>query len=142
MLIGGSVADRFGGRRVAMAAHLLAVVPVLCLIGALVLERVDFTFMVFYALAMGCALAFVTPARDGLLNVVAEGRIQRTVVKATLIQFSVQACAALAAGLTKFIGPVAILSFQAAALALGRSPTVGSPSRRRCRSPAPIRCAN
>ena len=119
MLIGGSVADRFGGKRVAMVAHVLAIVPALLLIVTLAAGRLDFHSMVLYALAMGCALAFVTPARDGLLNHVAEGRVQRTVVKATLIQFTVQACGALLAGLAQVVGAVAILAFQATALAVG-----------------------
>ncbi len=119
MLIGGSVADRFGGKRVAMVSHVLAIVPVLLLIVVLATRRLDFHSMILYALAMGCALAFVTPARDGLLNQVAEGRVQRTVVKATLIQFTVQACGALLAGLAQVVGAVAILGFQATALAVG-----------------------
>ena len=119
MLIGGSVADRFGGKRVAMVSHVLAIVPVLLLIATLATGSLDFNSMILYALAMGCALAFVTPARDGLLNHVAEGRVQRTVVKATLIQFTVQACGALFAGLAQVVGAVAILGVQAMALAVG-----------------------
>ena len=37
-------------------------------------------FLIVYALLMGLAQAFVTPARDGLLNLVAGNNVQRMVV--------------------------------------------------------------
>ena len=88
MLIGGSLADRFGGRRVAVLAQAFSVVPVLGLLVVLAADQLSFATMIGFAVLMGLAQAFVTPARDGLLNQVAEGRIQHTVVRATMIQFS------------------------------------------------------
>ena len=119
MLVGGSYADRFGGRRVAMIAQTFGVLPVVLLIVVVVGDGLTFTTMLVYAVMMGCAQAFVTPARDGLLNQVAEGRIQRTVVLASLIQFGIQMIGLLVAGMADQIGPIAVLSGQAVAILIG-----------------------
>lgn len=119
LLFAGSVADALGGRRVAVAAQSFAVVPSLGLLAALWLDALSFPVMLAYAVAMGCAIAFVTPARDGLLNQVAEGRVQRTVVLVSLAQFGVQTLGFLVAGLAGVIGPAAVMAFQATVLALG-----------------------
>lgn len=119
MLIGGSVADVVGGRRVAMAAQGFAVLPGVGLLVALRLEAVDLPIMIGYAVAMGCATAFVTPARDGLLNAVAEGRIQSAVVRVGLAQYGVQGLGFLVAGTADRLGAEVVLGFQIAVLAVG-----------------------
>ena len=119
MLFAGSVADALGGRRVAMLAQGFAVLPSLGLLAALLLDALSYPLMLLYAVLMGCAIAFVTPARDGLLNQVAEGRIQRTVVLVSLAQFGVQTVGFLVAGLAGAIGPAPVIAFQAAVLAVG-----------------------
>ena len=78
ILVGGSYADRIGGRRAAMLAQLLAAAAPLILLGLVAAGRLTFGGMLDYAFVMGCAQAFVTPARDGLLNQVAGGRAQRS----------------------------------------------------------------
>ena len=67
ILIGGSYADRFGARRVAVLAQLAATAAPLLLLALVAADRLSFGTMVGYAVLMGCAQAFVTPARDGLL---------------------------------------------------------------------------
>lgn len=119
MLFGGGIADAVGGRRMAMLAQAFAAVPGLGLLAALWLDALTFEVMLCYAVTFGCATAFVTPARDGLLNQVAEGRIQRTVVLVSLTQFGVQMVASLIAGLTGRVGPEAVISFQVAVLVAG-----------------------
>ncbi len=119
MLIGGSLADRYGGRRVAVLAQSLALVPVLGLLLVLAAGRLSFGVMIGYALMMGFAQAFVTPARDGLLNQVAEGRIQAAVVRVTMIQFGAQLIAFVIVGLTDRVGAVTVIAVQATVLALG-----------------------
>ena len=119
MLLGGGVADALGGRRIAILAQSFAVLPSLGLMVVLAVDALDFRLMVIYAVAMGCATAFVTPARDGLLNQVAEGRIQRTVTLVSLIQFGVQMVGFTVAGLAGAIGPVPVLVFQTAVLLVG-----------------------
>ena len=119
MLVGGSYADRFGGRRVAMLAQLLAVTAPLILLGLVTMGRLTFGGMLAYAFVMGCAQAFVTPARDGLLNQVAGGRVQRTVMFVSLVQFGLQVFGFLLASLGDQTGPGPILGIQALALAVG-----------------------
>ena len=119
MLIGGSLADRYGGRRVAVLAQSLSLVPVLGLLFVLAAGRLTFGTMIAYALVMGLAQAFVTPARDGLLNQVSQGRIQGAVVRVTMIQFGAQLIAFVIVGLTDRIGAVTVIAVQALVLTLG-----------------------
>ena len=119
MLVGGSVADTLGGRRVAIVAQSFAVLPGIGLLAALWSDAFDFRVTICYAVAMGCAAAFVTPARDGLLNHVAEGRIQRTVVVVSLTQFAVQMLGFLVAGQADWLGAEAVIAFQIVLLLLG-----------------------
>ena len=119
MLVGGSLADRYGGRRVAVLAQSFSVVPVLGLLVVLAAGQLSFGIMIGFALMMGLAQAFVTPARDGLLNLVAEGRIQHTVVRVTMIQFSAMLIAFVVVGQTDRAGPIPVIAVQAAVLILG-----------------------
>ena len=119
ILVGGSYADRFGGRRVAMISQSVSVAAPLILLGLVVLDRLTFGGMLAYALVMGCAQAFVTPARDGLLNQVAGGRVQRTVMFASVVQFGLQMLGFFVASVGDITGPGPILGFQACILAIG-----------------------
>ena len=132
MLVGGSLADHFGGRRIAVLAQTWAIVPPLCL-GLLVASGgLYFGAMFGYAIAMGLAQAFVTPARDALLNDVAEAGIQHTVVRASFVQFGAQIGGFLIGSRADAFGPLPIFAVQVAALgvgavALSRVRTVGHP---------------
>ena len=119
MLIGGSLADRWGGRIVAARAQALAVIPPLVLVYVLLTDRLSIEIMIAYAATIGVLQAFVTPARDGLLNTVASGRIQRTVVQVTLLQFTVQMLGFGLAGTAAYIGGEWIVLTQALLLAIG-----------------------
>jgi MFS family permease len=119
ILIGGSYADRFGTRRVAMLAQALATIGPLLLLAVLLADRLSFAAMVAYAVLMGCALAFVTPARDGLLNQVAAGRVQRTVMLTSIIQFGLQVVGFAVASLADLTGPEPILLIQSLVLGVG-----------------------
>ncbi len=119
MLIGGSVADRYGGRRVAVISQVAATVPVVALWVVLSRENLTFGFMIAFAVAMGCAQAFLTPARDGLLNQVAGRHIQRTVALVTLVQFGIQIVAFLVAGQADRVGGGPVVLVQVAALVIG-----------------------
>ena len=119
ILVGGSYADRFGGRRMAVNAQAASVLAPVVLLGVVAMGRLTFSAMLVYALVMGCAQAFVTPARDGLLNQVAAGRVQRTVMLASLAQFGMQVLGFLVASLADRAGPGPILGFQALVLAIG-----------------------
>ncbi|MCZ6855503.1 MAG: MFS transporter, partial [Gammaproteobacteria bacterium] len=119
ILIGGSYADRFGGRRIAMAAQAVGAFAPLLLLALLWFDALSFSTMLVYAVLMGCAQAFVTPARDGLLNQVAAGRVQRTVMLTSMVQFGMQMLGFLIAALADTTGPLVILATQSLILAIG-----------------------
>ena len=119
MLVGGSFADHFGGRRIAVLAQSLALLPPLFLVGLLATGTLRFGAMLAYAVAMGLAQAFVTPARDSLLNDVAETGIQQTVIRASFVQFGAQIAGFLLASRADAVGAYPILALQIAALGLG-----------------------
>lgn len=119
LLVGGDIADRFGGQRVAFISQALAVLPPLFLCLLLLLGKLTYPAMLAYAIGIGTIQAFVTPARDGLLNQVARGDIHRTVVKFTLIQFSAQMFGYVLAGSADRLGGAFILGFQGLVLAIG-----------------------
>jgi len=119
ILIGGSYADRFGGRRVVLIAQSFAVLASIYLLTVVGTDRLSFSLIVGYALLMGLAQAFVTPSRDGLLNQVAGGRLQRTVMLTSIIQFGMQMFGFLVASLSDSMGPEIILLVQALVLAIG-----------------------
>lgn len=119
MLIGGSLSDRYGGRRVALVAQTAAAIAPLYLIAMVLTERLDYSSIIIFAVMMGCAQAFVTPARDGLLNQVADGKIQRRVLQTSMTQFGVQMLGFIAASFADRTGAAFILMVQVAAILTG-----------------------
>ncbi len=119
MLLGGSLADHWGGRRVAIMGHILAASAPLFLTIVILLGQMDYSMIIVFAIVMGVAQAFVTPSRDGLLAQVAGGQIQRRVVQASMIQFSLQMVGFGAAAMADLLGAVTILSIQCSLLMLG-----------------------
>ena len=119
MLIGGSFADRFGARRVLVIAQCIAAFNPILLTILLLLDRLTYPSMIFYAVLMGTAAAFANPARDGLLNAVASGRVQRTVMLASMVQFSGQFIGFTIAATADWIGPEPILLFHSLFLLIG-----------------------
>ncbi len=112
LLVGGGLADRHGGVRIAVTAQMLAAVPPLALAVVILLDALTFSMMLVYGAAMGCVQAFVTPARDGLLNDVAGSRVQRTVMLASLTQFGCQIVGVALAGSAEVLGAVPLLAVQ------------------------------
>ncbi len=119
MLLGGSLADHYGGRLVAFCGQLGAATAPVFLTVMMLLDHFNYTTILVFAVLMGCAQAVVTPARDGLLAQVAGGEIQRRVVQASLVQFSVQMLGFIAASFADTLGAIAILMLQSAALLTG-----------------------
>ena len=119
ILIAGVLADRIGQRRQAAWSQLFAGFMPLLLALAVYVQALSFTVMVVYALLMGCASAFLTPARDGLLNHVAGENVQRTVMQASLCQFGFQILGYSFAGLADEVGAESILLVQSVVLLLG-----------------------
>tara|TARA_B100000900_G_scaffold396480_1_gene395810 strand:- start:9 stop:1217 length:1209 start_codon:yes stop_codon:yes gene_type:complete len=119
ILIAGVLADRIGQRRQAAWSQLFAGLMPLLLALAVYVQALSFTVMIVYALLMGCASAFLTPARDGLLNHVAGENVQRTVMQASLCQFGFQILGYSFAGLADVVGAESILLVQSVVLLLG-----------------------
>ena len=119
MLVGGSLADHFGGRRLATIAQGLATLAPLLLATTVATGHLRFGALIGYAIAMGLAQAFVTPARDALLNDVAETGIQRTVMRASFVQFGAQILGFWTATQADRFGAVPLFALQLGSLALG-----------------------
>lgn len=119
ILVGGSLADVIGGRRIVIVAQGVAVLPPLFLFAVIWSGHLSFQAMIYYAIVMGLAQAFATPSRDGLLNQVADSGIQRAVVLASMMQFGVQIAGLAIASLAEAVGALPILFVQAAVLAVG-----------------------
>lgn len=119
ILLAGALADRIGPDRQALWAQVFAAFTPWLLIVALMNGLLSYPVMIVYALAMGCAQAFVTPARDGLLNHVSGGNVQRTVLLASLSQFSFQILGYVLAGYADSLGAPLILGLQSVVLLVG-----------------------
>jgi MFS family permease len=119
MLIGGSLSDHFGGRRVVIIAQSSAALAPLFLTITLLAGSLTYGSIIVFAILMGCAQAFVTPARDSLLNQVADGRIQRRVLQTSMTQFGVQMLGFIAASQADRMGAALILMIQMASLLFG-----------------------
>ena len=119
ILIAGVLADRIGLRRQAAWSQLFAGLMPLLLAVAVYMQALSFSVMIIFALLMGCASAFLTPARDGLLNHVAGEDVQRTVMQASLCQFGFQILGYSLAGFADTLGAEYILVAQSLVLLLG-----------------------
>jgi MFS family permease len=119
MLVGGSLADHYGGRRIAIIAQACAAFAPLYLVAMVVLDSLDYRGVIIFAIFMGCAQAFVTPARDSLLNQVADGQIQRRVLQTSMTQFGFQMLGFVAASFADRTGAAFILVIQVISMLVG-----------------------
>ncbi len=119
LLIGGSMADRFGARTMVIRSQFLALLPLGALLFMLFSDALTFNGLLAYAICMGTVQAFVTPARDGLLNQVAGAGVQRAVVVTSMVQFGVQMLGLGASMLTDWFGPEPLVFTQMLVLLIG-----------------------
>lgn len=119
VLIGGSLADHFGGKPIAIIGQLLAALCVFLLALVIFFGHFNYSILLVFAFVLGCAQAIVTPARDGLLPLVASGRIQRTVVQSTITQFGIMMVGFAIASFADKSGAFIILLFQSVVLLVG-----------------------
>ena len=119
ILIAGALADRLGADRQALLAQLVAALAPWLLIAVLQANMLSYGVMVIYALIMGTAQAFVTPARDGLLSFVAGSEVQKTILMTSLAQFSFQIIGYWVAGYADTIGASTVLVCQSVVLVVG-----------------------
>ena len=119
ILVAGAIADRFGPARQALWSQLLAGMTPLILIYAVLTDSFSYEILIVYALLTGIAQAFLTPARDGLLNYVAEGNVQKLVLQSSLTQFSFQIVGVVIAGFADDLGAPVILAVQVFVMLVG-----------------------
>lgn len=119
ILLAGALADRLGPDRQALYAQLFAAVTPWLLIVAIQLDMLSYPVMIVYALLMGCAQAFVTPARDGMLSHVAKGDIQQLVLMASLCQFGFQIVGYAIASMADNLGAQTVLIVHSLCLCVG-----------------------
>lgn len=119
MLVGGSMADRYGAKRMSVLAQSAALVPVAWLLWVLLTDRLSFPNILVFAIGIGTAQAFVTPARDALLNHVAGTQLQRTVMLTSVVQFGTQTIGFVAAIFADQFGPEILVAGQLCTLLVG-----------------------
>jgi MFS family permease len=119
LMIGGATADRFDPRRLLIALHLLAPLPVLALAVAAANDALSIPLVITFALSMGILTAFGNPARDALLSRVAGADLMGAVSGMTAVQFGSQAVGSLVAGLARVIGSPTALCIHACVLLSG-----------------------
>ncbi len=119
MLLGGAVADRADCRRLLVRGHLLVALPPLLLGLAIARGWLAYGGLIAYGLAVGTLGAFVIPARDAILTRVAGAGLGRAVAVMTATQFAAQLCGIAAGAAAGAVGAPALLTVQAALLALG-----------------------
>lgn len=134
LLVGGWAADRFDARRTLMTAQLLGLVMPVVLAAQLWSGVVSEAVVLLYAMAWGTVSAFAMPARDGLLNRVAGGQVQKVVTMSMGILFGTQMLGQGLAGRAGHWGPIGILAIQCVTLMLGILATSRLPART---TPAP-----
>ena len=89
------------------------------LLALLARDALSYGVMLVYAVLLGSAMAFLTPARDSLLTQVASGRVQRTVMLVSIVQFGMQIVGSLLAAFIDLAGPQPILVLQIVLLLAG-----------------------
>ena len=119
LMIGGAIADRFDPRRLLIAIHLLAPLPVLVLAYAASQEALSIPIVIAFALSMGTLTAFANPAREALLARVAGDDLMSAISGMTAVQFGCQAVGSVVAGLARIIGSPVALVIHALVLASG-----------------------
>ncbi|MAE95111.1 MAG: hypothetical protein CL910_10660 [Deltaproteobacteria bacterium] len=138
LLWGGALADRLDPRRVLVALHLLATLPILALSSLIAGGGLTLGILLAYGATLGTFQAFVMPARDALLSRVSGPDMMRAVTLMTMFQFGGQAAGTLLAGFGQPFGIELVLAVQAGILAAGAYATLRvaeGPARPRSEAP-------
>lgn len=127
LMVGGWLADRVDARRLLIVAHGIALLLPVLMVAMLMADLLSEPVVILYAVCWGVFSAVATPARDGLLNRIAAGQVQRMVTQATGIQFAALMAGQALAGATGFIGLTTILLLQALMVGSGAFAAVRLP---------------
>lgn len=127
IMVGGATADHVDGRRILVLVHFCAGLPALGILIAHLFNALTYEVLIVYALAMGVAGAFIIPARDSLLTNIADGKIQKAVMAATVFQFGAQMVGFGIAALEPLIGIAIIFVCQVMLLWTGGFLALGLP---------------
>lgn len=119
MLIAGALADRRNVFSVMQAAQLGLLMAYGFLAILLHSETLSFLSLMGYAAAVGTANAFLQPAREKVIGELSEQSFQLKITRASLVQFSLQACGIGVAALSEQTGilPVVVAQVLATVLA-------------------------
>lgn len=119
ILFGGLLADRVDQRKILIIFHIIAAIPAMGLALLLYYSLLSYWVLIAYALAMGTVMAFIQPARDGMLNRIAGDQLQRTVTITMGLTFGAQIFGFVAASFADSHGPVVLLLLQGGILLFG-----------------------
>lgn len=113
LLLGGLLGDRLNQRRLLITLHSVMLVPPILMILMVETDRLAYEVLIVWAIAGGILAAFVQPARDAMLNRVAEGDIQRVVTLSVGVQFGIQIVGFAMGSSADRVGPTVLLLAQA-----------------------------
>lgn len=119
ILFGGLLADRLDRRKILIAFHVLASLPVFTLVLGIESGALSYSALLAFAVCVGTFNAFIQPARDSLLNQVSGNNLQRAVTVAMGLSFASQIIGFAVASRADNFGPVPILLVQGSVLLLG-----------------------
>lgn len=119
VLFSGLLADRADRRRILILFHCLAALPALFLVLVMVLGELNYVALLIFALAFSTCNTFLTPARDSLLNQVANFSLQRAVTLAMGLMFASQIVGYVFASQADRFGALPLLLLQSCLLFLG-----------------------
>jgi len=112
IMFGGLLADRVDPRKILIIVNCLIAIPPMMLVYFIAVENLSYEILVIYALLVGAATAFIQPARDSLLSVIARGELQKTVTISMGLGFGGQGLGFFIASFAELSGPIALLLLQ------------------------------
>lgn len=119
ILFGGLLADRVDQRKILISFHLVAAIPAAGLALVLYFDQLTYWALIVYALMMGTVMAFIQPARDGMLNRIAGDQLQKTVTITMGLTFGAQIFGFFAASFADSVGAGILLMLQSTILLSG-----------------------
>ncbi|MFT7689023.1 MAG: MFS family permease [Candidatus Azotimanducaceae bacterium] len=140
ILFGGLLADRVDPRKILIAVSCLVAISPMMLVYFIAEDKLSYEILIVYALLVGAGTAFIQPARDSLLNVVANGDLQKTVTVSMGLGFAGQGLGFFIASFAEVSGPIMLLALQSSFFLLSalagmmllpaslKSPLVSSPA--------------